>query len=113
MPVSECRPDQNPLAKSITPRDDVRRGDQPKLLRPLDTGEQHEVPNGVLVSALRIGIADILEPLNFRRNLRQSLELRGRQKSFTCGNGCTITHPSVRRRRWRFFRSLPTWLRMT
>jgi hypothetical protein len=51
---------------------------EPEFLRPLDAGKQHEVLDRVLVGALGVRIADILEPLDFRRNIGQTFEIRRR-----------------------------------
>src|SRR5579862_366750 len=56
-----------------------------ELLGPFDAGKQHKVLDRVFVSSLGGGIADILEPLGFGRNLGQALELsRREQPGFAC-----------------------------
>jgi hypothetical protein len=52
-----------------------------KCLRPANAGEAHEVVDRVLVGASGASVADVGEPFDLGRYLRQTLKLGGGQKS--------------------------------
>ena len=80
----EAMPDrrsvQCPLSELIAPCDHVGWSNNPEFLWSLDTYEQHEVPNGVLIGSFRVQVADILKPLRFGRHVGQTLEVGRRQE---------------------------------
>jgi hypothetical protein len=65
----------------IAPGDHMGSGHGAEFLRPGDAGETHEILNGVLVGALRAGVADIGEPLDLGRHLRQPMEFGAGQQA--------------------------------
>lgn len=93
-PVPDACADQAPVARSFAKgfalRDDMRAGHKAEFFRALDAGEQHKIPDGILVGALRAGIADILEPLDLARHLRKAPEFGRGQKPGRAGDfeGC-------------------------
>ena len=74
------------LGQLVAPRDDVRAGDSAEFLRPADAGEAHEVADGVFVGAAGAGVAEIGEPLDLGRHVRQPVKLgRGQHPRSTRG----------------------------
>ena len=78
-PVPDRGAGQNTITKVIPPGDHVSWRHKPEFLRSLNPGKLHEVPNGISVGTLRVRVPDVLEPLDLRRNVSQSLEFGGRQ----------------------------------
>ena len=64
----------------VAPGDDVRAGHGPKLLRPGDAGEPHEVADRVLVGAPGAAVGDVGKPFDLGRDLGQALKLGGGQQ---------------------------------
>jgi hypothetical protein len=65
----------------VAPGDDVRSGHRAEFFRPDDARETHEVVDGVPVRPLGAGVAEIGEPFNLRRHLRQVMEFGGGQEA--------------------------------
>ena len=59
----------------------MRPGHGAELLRPIDAGEAHEVVDGVFIGALGAGVAEIGEPFDLRRDIREALILGGGQEA--------------------------------
>ena len=71
----------------VAPGDDVGARHRAKFLRPDDAGEAHEIPHRVFVSAAGARVAEIGEPLDLGRHVRQPMKLGGRQHSRNTGGG--------------------------
>ena len=50
-------------------------GNFPKLIRPLDAGELHEVLEGIPIGTPRLRTVDVGEPLDDQWNIRQAMEV--------------------------------------
>jgi hypothetical protein len=73
--------------KIIAPGDDMRPGNGTEFLRADDAGEPHEVADGDLVDPFGPRVADVVEPLDLRRDLGEPLKLGGGKAPLGRGDG--------------------------
>ena len=76
-PVPDRAAAKPAVRELVAPGDDVRARHSSNFLRPGDAGESHEVADRILVGTLCARVAEIGEPLDLRRYVRQAVELGG------------------------------------
>ena len=78
--MTDGRAIQFPVFQIIPPGNNVRARNFPKLMRPLDAGELHEILQRISIGTPRLRIIDVGKPFDFRRHLGQATKVRSAQK---------------------------------
>jgi hypothetical protein len=79
--MPDGRAAQIALCQLIAPSNHMCPADGAEFLRPGNTGEVHEIRNGVLVGAPGASVSDIGEPLDLRGYCRQLVKRGARQET--------------------------------